>query len=64
MPAPPPSGAPTVRALTSTEAGAWLRVLLRNPQIADPEIKLTSPSHMSKIDMFKLSRQERHRVWR
>ena len=28
VPAPSPSGAPTVRALTSTEAGAWLRMLL------------------------------------
>ena len=42
MPAPSLSGAPTACALTSTEAGAWLRMLLGNPQISDPEIKLTS----------------------
>ena len=44
MPAPSPSGEPTVRALSSTEAGAWLRMLLANPQIGNPDLKISSHS--------------------
>ena len=44
MPAPSPSGEATVRALTSTEAGAWLRMLLGNPQVDNPELKISSHS--------------------
>ena len=44
MPAPSASGEPTVRALTTSEAGQWLRMLLRNPQVADPTLKITSHS--------------------
>ena len=44
MPAPSASGEPTVRALTTSEAGQWLRMLLKNPQVADHTLKNTSHS--------------------
>ena len=44
MPSPSSSGEAMVRALSTTEAGAWLRMLLKNPQVADPTLKLTSHS--------------------
>ncbi len=33
-----------MQALTSTEAGAWLRMLLGNPQHDNPELKISSHS--------------------
>lgn len=44
MPAPSASGEATVRALSSSEAGLWLRMLLNNPQTVDPSLKITSHS--------------------
>ena len=44
MPAPSQDGMPTVRALTASEAGKWMRLLLGNPQSEDVAVKLTSHS--------------------
>ena len=44
MPAPSQDGTPTVRALTTSEAGKWMRLLLGNPQAEDVAVKLTSHS--------------------
>eukprot|EP00435_Cladocopium_sp_Y103_P066278 s379_g28.t1 len=41
MPAPDPSGAPTMRHLSSTEASGWLRKLLTGSKHVDPDRKIS-----------------------
>ena len=56
MPSPSSSGEATVRALSTAEAGSWLRMLLKNPQVADPSLKLTSHSLKSTCLSFLAKR--------
>ena len=44
MPAPSQDGTPTVRALSTPEAGRWMRLLLGKPQSEDVTVKLSSHS--------------------
>eukprot|EP00435_Cladocopium_sp_Y103_P048826 s883_g14.t1 len=41
MPAPSPSGTPSVRPLSSTEASAWLRKILTGTKVVDAERKIS-----------------------
>ena len=50
VPAPSQDGTPTVRALSTPEAGRWMRLLLGKPQSEDVTVKLSS--HSFKSNMF------------